>query len=215
MILKPDHIVVGAFQENTYFLKDESGNVIVVDPGGSGIEIDKYLKYYNLNLSLIVNTHGHIDHVEANNYLKEKYGVNIYIHSADAETFDIAHDGILEDGDIIKFLKHTIKVIHTPGHTMGSVCLVTEGYMLTGDTLFAGTIGRTDLGGDMGIMMETLKRCFNDIPDDMVLYPGHGRSTTMGEERRVNPYLKCQIMNSEAEKTNYEGFASKYTKTMR
>ena len=192
MILKPDYIVVGAFYENTYFLADENGNTIVVDPGGSGIEIDKYLKNHKLNISMIINTHGHIDHVEANQYLKEKYSVPILIHSKDAEAFNIECDRTIEDGEVIEYLTTRLKVLHTPGHTMGSVCLLADGYMLTGDTLFAGSIGRTDLGGDMKVMMDTLENRFKDIPDEMVLYPGHGEATTMGQERRENSYLNIK-----------------------
>lgn len=189
MILEPDHIVVGAFYENTYFLTDEKGNTIIVDPGGSGDEIDRYLKNRKLTPCMIINTHGHIDHVEANQYLKEKYNIPVLIHVKDAEVFKIECDRTLQDGDIIEFQNYQLKVLHTPGHTMGSVCLLADGYMLTGDTLFAGAIGRTDLGGDMKVMMDTLENRFKDIPDEMVLYPGHGESTTMGRERRDNPYL--------------------------
>lgn len=189
MTLKPDYIVVGAFYENTYFLTDENGNTIIVDPGGSGAEIDKYLKNHKLNPGMIINTHGHIDHVEANQFLNEKYGIPVLIHSKDAEDFKLDCDRTVEDGDVIEFLNNKLKVLHTPGHTMGSICLLAEGYMLTGDTLFAGSIGRTDLGGDMKVMMDTLGNRFKDIPDEMVLYPGHGESTTMGRERRGNPYL--------------------------
>lgn len=192
MILKPEYIVVGAFYENTYFLMDENGNAIVVDPGGSGVEIDKYLKKHKLNVGMIINTHGHIDHVEANQYLKEKYGIPILIHKKDADAFNIECDRTLEDGEVIDFFNAKLKVLHTPGHTMGSICLLAEGYMLTGDTLFAGSIGRTDLGGDMKVMMDTLENRFKDIPNEMVLYPGHGESTSMGQERRKNPYLNIR-----------------------
>ena len=189
MSIKIDHIVVGSFYENTYFLTDESGSSIIVDPGGSGEEVDKYIRTHHLDVKMVVNTHGHIDHVEANDYLKEKYNMPILIHPKDAEDFSIQCDKAINDGDTISLKGYEFKVIHTPGHTMGSVCLKGKDFLLTGDTLFAGSIGRTDLGGDMAVMMDTLENRFREIPDDFVLYPGHGNSTTMGTERRFNPYL--------------------------
>jgi glyoxylase-like metal-dependent hydrolase (beta-lactamase superfamily II) len=190
MSIKISHIVVGVYHENTYFLKADDGSVIVVDPGGSGREIEKYISSSNLKVSLVINTHGHPDHVEANRFMKEKYGMPILIHPEDAKLFGVSFDREINDGDEIEFDGTKLKIMLTPGHTFGSVCIKGEGFLITGDTIFEGAIGRTDLGGDMRVMMDTLHNRFNDIPDEMVLYPGHGDATTMGHERKYNPYLR-------------------------
>lgn len=184
-----DHIVVGIFRENTFFLIADNKKTIIIDPGGSGHEIVQYLNKNKLTPVMIINTHGHPDHVEANEFIKEKYNIPIYIHPDDADFFDVSFDKPIEDGDEIDFEGEKLRILHTPGHTMGSVCIIGDGFMLTGDTLFAGSIGRTDLGGDMKVMTDTLENKFENIPGDMVLYPGHGNSTTMEFERRTNPYL--------------------------
>ena len=191
MKLKIEHIVVGAFLENTYFLiNEESRKTIIIDPGGSGREIDEFLHRNNLAVEMVINTHGHPDHVEANAHMKRKYGMPILIHPDDAELFSVEYDRTIGDGDTIKFNGEELKVIHTPGHTMGSICLLGSGFLLTGDTIFAGAMGRTDIGGDMSVMMNTLANKFEGIPDDTVLYPGHGPQTTMGEEKRTNMYMR-------------------------
>jgi len=190
MAIRIEHIVVGAFYENTYFLIDERGDTIVVDPGGSGAEIKEYVRSHKLHIKMVINTHGHPDHIEANQFMKKMYGMPVLIHEKDARTFGVAHDRLLADEDIIKFAGQNLKVLHTPGHTMGSICILGEDFLLTGDTLFAGSIGRTDLGGDMAVMMDTLTNRLNGIKDDIILYPGHGPETKMERERRENPYLQ-------------------------
>ncbi|MCE1248360.1 MAG: MBL fold metallo-hydrolase [Firmicutes bacterium] len=189
MSVRISHIVVGIYQENTYFLKADDNSTVVVDPGGSGKEIEKYINDNGLKVSMVINTHGHPDHTEANKYMKEKYGMPVYIHPEDAQLFGITYDQPLTDGQEIDFNGNKLKIMLTPGHTFGSVCIKGDGFLITGDTIFEGTIGRTDLGGDSRVMMHTLKTKFNDIPDETVLYPGHGDSTTMGNERKFNPYL--------------------------
>lgn len=188
--MKIDFITVGAFMENTYFLIDENKNeCIIVDPGGSGAEIADYLQKNGLKVDRVINTHGHPDHVEANEFLKQKYGMPILIHPEDAETFNVSYDEPLKDGDVIGFAGEKLNVFLTPGHTMGGICIMGDGYMLTGDTLFAGSIGRTDIGGDPRVMEETLAKRFDHVPGDTVLYPGHGPKTTMNRERGTNPFL--------------------------
>ena len=189
--MKIDFITVGSFVENTYFLIDEQDKTcLVIDPGGEGTEIIEYLKNEKLTPVKIINTHGHPDHVEANGALIEKYPeLPVMMHPADGKLFDVKFDEPLSHGQNIEFAGRTLKIISTPGHTPGSVCILTDGFMLTGDTLFSGSIGRTDLGGNPRDMSDTLRKCFNDVPDDTVLYPGHGPSTTMNRERRTNTYM--------------------------
>lgn len=188
--MKIESIVVGAFMENTYFLIEPNfRKTIIVDPGGSGREIENFLKEKDLKPVKIINTHGHPDHVEANSYLVDKYEIPVLIHPKDAEDFGVRYDKELRHGDKINFAGQELKIVHTPGHTMGSICILGDGFMLTGDTLFAGGMGRTDLGGDMNVMMETLKTRFLEVPGETNLYPGHGPQTTMENERKTNPYL--------------------------
>lgn len=184
-----DHLVLGVFQVNTYFLISPEKSVLIVDPGGSGKEIEEYITEKGLKPALIINTHGHPDHTEANSYLKDKFDIPVLISHVDGNVFGIEGDCFIQDGEVIDFEGHELKVMLTPGHTMGSVCIKGEGFLLTGDTLFSGSIGRTDLGGNMKAMQKTLSHCFEEIPDDTILYSGHGPKSTMGAEKRENPYL--------------------------
>ncbi len=143
----------------------------------------------------VINTHGHIDHIEANGHMKSQYNIPVLMHPVESKAFGILLDEPLEENDIIEFAGENIKVLLTPGHTMGSICLLADNFMLTGDTLFAGSMGRTDLGGDEKTMMKTLVRLAETVPDETVLYPGHGPRTTMGKEKRTNPFL-LQAMNT-------------------
>ncbi len=188
-MLKIDRLVLGIFQVNTYFLIDGDNNVLVVDPGGDGSEIKDYIEKNNLKVKMIINTHAHPDHVEANLFMKENYPVPLLTHPEEIIS-ETPPDRLINEGDLVEFGGHQLKIRHTPGHTMGSICIEGPEFLLTGDTLFAGAIGRTDLGGDMRVMMETLAQRFNDIPDETILYPGHGPQTTMGRERKENPYLR-------------------------
>jgi glyoxylase-like metal-dependent hydrolase (beta-lactamase superfamily II) len=189
--MKIEHITLGSYYVNTYFLQDEkSRTCIVVDPGGRGGEIGEYLQKNGLTPVMIINTHGHVDHVEANVPLKKKFDIPVLMHPEDAGLFDLPIDRPMPDGEKIEFAGETLTVFSTPGHTPGSVCIQGEGFVLTGDTLFAGSIGRTDLGGSEEAMLETLASRFDGIADGMVLYPGHGPATTMGQERKQNMYLR-------------------------
>lgn len=194
--MKIDFITVGMFEENTYFLIDEeTRQCIIVDPGGNRGEVREYVKESGLTVSMIINTHGHMDHTESNSCVRNRFKCPILIHGADADLFEVSFDREIKDGDIIKFAGEELKIIETPGHTPGSVCILGDGFMLTGDTLFAGSIGRTDIGGDPEDMAETLQNRFNGIPDSTVIYPGHGPKTTMEHERRTNRYLLAAAGN--------------------
>jgi glyoxylase-like metal-dependent hydrolase (beta-lactamase superfamily II) len=178
----------------------ETRDAIIIDPGldapSEAEQIFRYVDEGALKVKFIVNTHGHPDHIRGDSILKKKYSVPICIHAYDAH-FVNALDGnispaniLLEDEDLLKFGKVTLKVMRTPGHTPGSISLVGEKLVFTGDTLFAGGIGRTDfIGGsdrDMRLSLEKLLR----LPDHYVVYPGHGAASMIGEEKRVNPFLQ-------------------------
>ena len=192
---------VGMLSTNCYVADcQETQDAIIIDPGldapSEAEQIFRYVDEETLKVKFIVNTHGHPDHVRGDSILKKKYSVPICIHAYDAHFINALGGTIspasilLEDEALVKFGKVTLKVMHTPGHTPGSISLVGEKLVFTGDTLFAGGIGRTDfIGGsdrDMRLSLEKLLR----LPDNYVVYPGHGATSVIGEEKRVNPFLQ-------------------------
>ncbi|PIU59936.1 MBL fold metallo-hydrolase [Candidatus Bathyarchaeota archaeon CG07_land_8_20_14_0_80_47_9] len=201
---------VGMLSTNCYVTScKETRDAIIIDPGfDDQLAAEKIIKFINenaLELKFIINTHGHPDHTCGNGIIKEKFHVSILIHEDDAymleelnkkaarffgsNSFSPPADTLLHDGNLVKFGKITLKVMHTPGHTYGSISLLGEKEVFTGDTLFAGSIGRTDLPGsserDMRLSLEKL----TSLPNHYVVYPGHGSTTTLGEEKLNNPFL--------------------------
>ncbi len=183
------------------------GDVIVIDPGGDPDLILRLIDSEGLNVIAIVNTHGHGDHIAANGDLKSRFRCPIMIHEADADFLtdpmlnlsgyvgdepatSPPADRQLVDGDEIEVGSITFRVIHTPGHTPGGICLYTEGHLFAGDTLFSGSIGRTDFpGGSMDQLTTAIHEKLLILPDDTAVYPGHGPMTSIGDERDTNPYL--------------------------
>jgi glyoxylase-like metal-dependent hydrolase (beta-lactamase superfamily II) len=191
---------VGNLSTNCYVVSSQrTKDAIIIDPGldfsSEANQIFDYIAQAGLNVKLIVNTHGHPDHISGDAIFQEKYNVPICIHRFDAASLEGLENRkfpaavLLEDGSLIKFGNESLKVMHTPGHTRGSVCLLGERLVFTGDTLFAGGIGRTDFPGgcdsDMRLSLQKLMR----LPDYFLIYPGHGPTSMMGEEKRVNPFL--------------------------
>lgn len=191
---------VGTLSTNCYVVHSNSTReAIVIDPGFDfpfeAEQIFHYVDAEALTVKFIVNTHGHSDHVGGNQALRQRFHVPVCIHKLDAHMLNETDESatirnvMLKDGSLIEFGDANLKVIHTPGHTEGSICLLAEKLIFTGDTLFAGGIGRTDFEGgsyiDMMLSLEKLK-C---LPDDLVVYPGHGGSATIGEEKRGNPFM--------------------------
>jgi hydroxyacylglutathione hydrolase len=200
---------VGLLQVNCYILGDEeTKEAVVIDPGGDEGEILEALKSAGLNLKLIIDTHGHFDHVDANEPLKEATGAQIAIHEADAAMLirpsqdalmftgnrarSSQADLLLQEGDILTFGKYRLKVLHTPGHTPGGISLVLEDHPLVyvGDLLFQGSIGRTDFaGGSFEALLTAVKTKIFPLGDNYTVFPGHGPVTTVGQERKYNPFL--------------------------
>ncbi len=191
---------VGMLSTNCYLASSkETKEAILMDPGldfsGEAKSIFDYVTNGKLKVKFIVNTHGHDDHIKANTLFQEKFNVPICIHPLDAHFIETAEKGaspaniMLEEGSLVEFGGETLKVIHTPGHTPGSICLVGERIVFTGDTLFAGSIGRTDFpGGSMKDMRLSLKKLTN-LPENLLVYPGHGEASIIREEKRRNPFL--------------------------
>ena len=203
-------IPAGPFEVNTYLVfNDKNGKKegFIIDPGGQEKRIDKLIKDENIDLKFILNTHCHIDHVSMDNYFKRKYGIKIIANKKDelilknlknqAEYlgFDfnenVVIDEYLTENNVINIGDISILPIFTPGHSPGSTSfLVNEKYLFSGDTLFKSTIGRTDiLGGSFDEIISSIKNKLLIIGDDIIVLPGHGETTTIGEERKYNAYL--------------------------
>lgn len=204
-----ESIVVGPLSVNCYIVACENDREgIVVDPGGDGKQIISLVEHHGLKIHTIINTHGHFDHLGANRQTLEAFGARLLIHQADApmlsRSAEVASkyglqgdnspeaDAYLVDGMEIFFGTCTLKVLHTPGHTQGGCCLYfeKERIVITGDTLFADSIGRTDLpGGSHEQLLESIRTKLFTLPDDVTVYPGHGPHTTIGHEKKSNPYF--------------------------
>lgn len=200
-------IPAGIYAVNCYIVfSEDSKSGIVVDPGGSADEIIKFVEDNNIDLKYIVLTHGHGDHIGGVKALKDKYDIPVLIHKEDEEmlkdanknlsktmafgAIEIIPDRTLVDGDIIKFGELEATILHTPGHTKGGICLKIENYLISGDTLFKGSIGRTDLyGGDYETLISAIKTKLLVLDDEIVVLPGHGQSSTIKNERISNPFL--------------------------
>lgn len=200
-------ICVGTMQVNCYVLACGKGDkAIIIDPGDEENKIRRVLDKYNLKAAFIINTHGHIDHIGCD----DKFAVPVYIHSDDAallsdpqlnlssfltRAFSIKTKVVkLEDGQSIELEKIKMEVMHLPGHTPGGIALLLkapEGNALfSGDSLFYHSVGRTDFPGSDGkLLADSIKKKIFKLSDDTVVYPGHGPSTTVGEEKRNNPFL--------------------------
>jgi hydroxyacylglutathione hydrolase len=204
---------VGPLQCNCTILGDEaSGEAMVIDPGDSIPQILAFLAQHKLTLKQIIVTHAHIDHIGGAALLKKATGAPVFLNQNDLPQLDIMDeqaawvgvptpevlppDGTLEDGATIGIAGHTARILHTPGHTEGSICLhfAPENLLLAGDTLFAGSIGRTDLpGGNAKLILRSLHDRLLTLPDATNVIPGHGPATTIGEERESNPFLQPNV----------------------
>jgi hydroxyacylglutathione hydrolase len=191
---------VGMLSTNCYLASSKkTKEAILLDPGldfsAEAKPILDVISTGKLTVKYIVNTHGHDDHIKGNVLFQQKLNVPICIHSLDehfiegTEKNKIPRNVTLENGSIVKFGDEALNVLHTPGHTPGSICLVGEKLVFTGDTLFAGGIGRTDFpGGSMNEMRRSLEK-LTSLSNSLLVYPGHGDPSMIGEEKRTNPYL--------------------------
>jgi glyoxylase-like metal-dependent hydrolase (beta-lactamase superfamily II) len=203
-----EKLVVGPFDTNCYIVGSESNREgMIVDPGDKAKEILKKVEDLQLDIKLIALTHGHIDHIGALKKIKEATGAEVAVHGDDAKSigrkqplsmiFGLFYptppppDRVLKDGDSIEVGGLHFAVLHTPGHTPGGICLLGEGVVFSGDTLFNHSVGRTDLpGGSYDKLMGSIQTKLMTLPDETIVYPGHGPGTTIGAERKGNPYLQ-------------------------
>lgn len=208
MIIKA--MPVGPLQANCYIVGcKQTHKAAVIDPGGDTNRILMALAKEKLTVSAIINTHGHFDHVGGNKPLKDATGADLMIHPLDAPMLDhLARsaaawglraenspkpDRLLEEGDMIECGTIQFKVLHTPGHTPGGISLHADNALFVGDTLFAGSIGRTDFpGGDYGTLIRNIQTKLFTLPDDTRVYTGHMEPTTIGREKKYNPFCRME-----------------------
>lgn len=201
--------VVGPFQENAWVVGDPaSGEAAIVDPGDEPEKIEALLRRHGLTPKYVINTHAHIDHVGAVHHFQDRLGLPFYLHAGDRDwleglplqgrMFGLDAPPVprvtrwIEDGDRFPLGSRELEVIHTPGHTPGGCCLLLrqEGVLFTGDTLFAGSVGRTDFpGGSWEQLERSIRGRLFPLGDEVEFHPGHGPSSTLGEERRSNPFV--------------------------
>lgn len=198
---------LGELRANSYIAETGQGHCVAVDIGGDSKLLLNFLAMKKLKLTKILLTHGHFDHMGGVAEVAKATGAEVYIHKDDAYMLESSSDSLADlfsfvkfnpiseyktvsDGDIINDYEKSFRVLHTPGHSMGSVCYICDDVIFSGDTLFCCSIGRTDyVGGDPKLMLSSLKR-INELEGDYRIYPGHNDTTTLNYERGSNPYLK-------------------------
>ena len=204
-MIKIHALPLGAYQTNTYIVHDsEAKSCAVIDPGYEADTILKTAAQLGLTVDAILLTHGHFDHVGAVEEIVGKTGCKLWISESDWSQFpnpvtayfypiancDFCEVQFCEDGEIIHAGGLTFQVLATPGHTHGSVCYLCENALFSGDTLFAGSCGRTDLPGGSGKFLRASLERLAELEENYRVYPGHGESTTLTEEKRYNPYMR-------------------------
>ncbi|NLW18618.1 MAG: MBL fold metallo-hydrolase [Candidatus Cloacimonetes bacterium] len=208
MIKIEDHLLLPQFGTNTWLVWDEASlNAILIDPAAPSDALLERIHELGLKVPLIVNTHGHGDHIGGNDFFKNALGAKVLIHPADAHLLTdnklnfseylgsplqlSPADLLAEDGESISLGSHSFKIIHTPGHTPGCICLHSDKFLFSGDTLFELSVGRTDFpGGSRQQIQKSIRERLYILPDDTVVYPGHGPRTTIGMEKQNNPFVR-------------------------
>ncbi len=207
-----DTLILGAYETNCFVIRsnDAAKDCLVVDPGLEAGPLIDFLKEHTLNPVAIILTHGHIDHIAGVALLRETFpDIKVYIHALEARMLTDSYtnlsamhgmpfttepeDVVLNEPDTIELAGITLRVLHTPGHTPGGICLysVDDGVAIVGDTLFAGSIGRTDFpGGSESQLLSGVKEKLFNLPGETKVYPGHGPATTIGQEKAYNPFFR-------------------------
>ena len=198
---------VGPLQVNCFVVAcQRTREAMVIDPGDDGPRILQLAESNGYQVKKIVNTHGHFDHIGANQPVKEATGAVLMMHEADLPLLQNARnhaqaygltvspspdpDKFLNEGDVFSVGEQSFSVFHVPGHSPGSICLLSDGHLFVGDVLFAGSVGRTDLpGGDFDALVEGVREKLFRLPADTIVHPGHGPDTTIGREKQMNPFV--------------------------
>lgn len=194
-------IPAGSYMTNCYIVIDEITNEsIIIDPGDDAERLLDEFNKTGSHLNFIILTHGHADHTAAVAEFRSKYAVDVYMSKKDSELIEKEEymfgeknenaNKFIKDGDVLKFGSKNVKCIETPGHTPGGMCYLIENSLFSGDTLFNNSVGRTDFpGGDYAAIISSIKNKLMKLDDNIKVYPGHGSETTIGFERRSNPFL--------------------------
>ncbi|MBE7053703.1 MAG: MBL fold metallo-hydrolase [Ruminococcaceae bacterium] len=206
--MKIKKLVLWLLHTNCYIIYNENtNNAVVVDPAGNFEKIKSEIESLQLNVKYIIITHAHIDHMIALDELKNYTGASLVMHKDELEIYKSSEYNIsvhfkketpksnpeilVSDNDEIEFDQIKLKFIHTPGHTKGGMCILTGNYLISGDTLFNGSVGRCDFySGDMDALLNSIREKLFVLDDDVVVYPGHGDETTIGFEKENNMFLK-------------------------
>ncbi len=202
-------------QENTYVVYNAAKQCCIIDPGcffaAEEEELANFIESNQLKPTYLLNTHCHLDHIFGNYFVHKKYGLKLHLHKQEKQVLDFGpasgqmwqlpftnYDGELiffEEGDKIKLGEDEFEILFTPGHSPGHVCFYNkaEKFLIGGDVLFEGSVGRTDLpGGDFATLAQSIKSRLYVLPPDVIVYPGHGNTTTIGDEMKTNPFVKSE-----------------------
>jgi hydroxyacylglutathione hydrolase len=200
-------------QENTYIVYNDAKECCIIDPGcyfaSEEQQLVDFVESNGLTPLFLLNTHCHLDHIFGNRFIHKRYGLTLHLHKLEKQVLDLGpvsgqmwqlpfdnYDGELKyiaEGDTIKLGSEELEILFTPGHSPGHVCYYSKDhkFLIGGDVLFQGSVGRTDLpGGDFATLEESIKTKLYTLPEDVIVHPGHGESTTIGEEMKTNPFVK-------------------------
>lgn len=214
-MLQVQRFTFNPVQENTYLLYNGEKECCIIDPGcyfaSEEKELVDYISSHQLKPVMLLNTHCHLDHIFGNRFVAAKYGLSLHLHKLELPILERGpatgdmwqlpfqnYEGemiFLEEGSSLKLGEETLEILLTPGHSPGSVCFYSRlhKFLIGGDVLFQGSVGRTDIpGGDMDTLLQSIKTKLYTLPEDVIVYPGHGDSTTIGDEMKTNPFAKMQ-----------------------
>ncbi|MBD0365337.1 MAG: MBL fold metallo-hydrolase [Flavisolibacter sp.] len=214
-MLNVQSFIFNPVQENTYVVYNEQKQCCIIDPGcyfaSEEMELKRFIEQNNLHPLYLLNTHCHLDHIFGNRWVHKTYNLTLHLNKLEKPVLEYGpvagqmwqlpfdnYDGafhFIDEGDVIRLGEDELHILFTPGHSPGSVTFYNKAgkFIISGDVLFNGSIGRTDLpGGDFSLLEESIKTKLYTLPEDVIVYPGHGDSTTIGDEMKTNPFVNMR-----------------------